>query len=60
MKGWDHKACRREGATLRMRVGESGLDTVKKEEGMNWGGVWSGPGYSNWILGCSARLGKEI
>lgn len=42
------------GVTLRMRVGESGLDTVKKEEGMNWGGVWSGPGCSNWIEGSSA------
>lgn len=42
------------GVTLRMRVGESGLDTVEKEEGMNWGGVWSGPGCSNWIVGSSA------
>ena len=32
-------------------MGESGLNTVKKEEGMNWGGVWSGPGCPNWIAG---------
>lgn len=41
-------------------MGESGLDTVKKEEGVNWGGVWPGPGCPNWIAGCSALLCKEI
>lgn len=44
------------GVTLRIKVEESGLDTVKEGRwwGLNWGGVWSGPGCPNWIAGCSA------
>lgn len=43
-----------------MKGWETGIDTVKneeeeEEERLNWGGVWSGPGCSNWILGCSAK-----